>query len=71
MKIVEYEEQTIGEVIKELRHELNLSQEELAKLAGVSKAAIGNYELGYLRPPIRVLRKIMWGLRVDEVRIKI
>ena len=47
-----------GKKLKELRCKNNISQEELAKILGVSKSAIGMYELGKRMPHNKLLKKI-------------
>ncbi len=48
----------IGEQIIQLRKQHNLSQEELAKKAKVSRTIIGNYERNANTPSIEVLIKL-------------
>tara|TARA_B100000508_G_scaffold138523_1_gene134797 strand:+ start:12839 stop:13174 length:336 start_codon:yes stop_codon:yes gene_type:complete len=48
----------IGERITQLRKQNNLSQEELAKRAAVSRTIIGNYERNANTPSIEVLLKL-------------
>ena len=40
----------LGERIKQLREEANLTQEQLAAKLGLTKGAVGNYETGARRP---------------------
>ena len=47
---------TVGERIRKLRKELNMTQEEFARILGVSKELISKYEVGYYIPPDRWLR---------------
>ena len=44
--------------ILKLRAKLNLSQEELAKLLGVSFASVNRWETGRYEPTIKVKRKL-------------
>lgn len=55
----------IGKRIKEARDSLGLTQEELAKIVGVTKAAIGNYETGVSHPKENVLYKLFKALNCD------
>lgn len=57
----------IGERITQLRKQQNLSQDELAKKAGVSRTIIGNYERNTNRPSIEVLIKLakVFNVSVD------
>jgi transcriptional regulator with XRE-family HTH domain len=48
----------VGHNIKRLRHRRNLSMEGLAKLSGVSRAMLGQIELGRSVPTINVVWKI-------------
>lgn len=48
----------IGERISQLRKQHQLSQDELAKKAGVSRTIVGNYERGTNTPSIEVLLKM-------------
>lgn len=56
---------SIGQRIKERREELNLTQEELAKLLGVSKGAVGNYETEISFPKIENMTKLFEILKTD------
>lgn len=57
----------IGERIIQLRKQQNLSQDELAKKAGVSRTIIGNYERNTNTPSIEVLLKLakVFNVSVD------
>ena len=57
----------IGERITKLRKQQNLSQDELAKKAGVSRTIIGNYERNANTPSIEVLLKLarVFNVSVD------
>lgn len=56
---------TIGDNLKRLRLERGLTQEALAKAAGVKQNNVSKYELGRSRPNGTSLRKIATGLRVS------
>ncbi len=56
---------TIGKRIKECREKVGLTQEELAKLLGVSKGAIGNYESDASYPKIENMTKLFEILKTD------
>lgn len=56
---------TTGEKIKRFRVLKGLKQAELAKMAGVSRVAIGNYERGDRIPNIEIARKIAEALDVS------
>lgn len=47
------------QLIKDLREKLILSQEDFAKLLGVSFSAVNRWETGKYEPTIKVKRKIV------------
>lgn len=55
----------IGKRIKERREAIGITQEELARLLGVSKGAIGNYEAGISYPKIENMTKLFDILKTD------
>jgi|SRR6218665_3859519 len=57
----------IGDRITQLRKQLKISQEELAKQAGVSRTMMGNYERNDNTPSVEVLLKLAkaFGVSVD------
>lgn len=52
----------ISELIIVIRNELNLTQEQLAQMTGVSQANISKFENGNSRPSITTLKKIADGI---------
>jgi len=61
---------TYAEAIKELRKKLILSQDEFAKLLGVSIQSINRWEKGKHEPTIKVKRRLAtyfkkYGIEVD------
>ncbi len=56
---------SIGKRIKQRREELGMSQEELAKALGVTKGAIGNYEVDLGAPKATNITKLMAVLQTD------
>ena len=54
-----------GERLRFRREELGISREELAKLLGVSRSAIGNYETSVSSPKEEVLLRLFDALQVD------
>ncbi len=48
----------IGKKIRNLRLHGNMRQEDLAKILGVSKSSMSNYERNYCSPPPDILKKI-------------
>lgn len=55
----------IGRRIKEARNALNMTQEELAKLLGVTKGAVANYENETSHPKEPIMYKMFNALNVD------
>lgn len=55
----------IGKRIKEARINRNLTQEELAKIVGVTKGAIANYENNTSHPKEPIIYSLMEALNVD------
>lgn len=56
---------SIGTRIKAARQAAGLNQEELAKIIGVSKGSIGNYEADISHPKEEILIALMDKLNVD------
>ncbi|MDB3696426.1 hypothetical protein C4270_04590, partial [Clostridioides difficile] len=56
----------IGENIKEFRLDKGLTQNDLAKKAGISRVALGNYEREERVPSIEILKKIAIALDTSE-----
>ena len=59
----------IGDTIRKMRLERNMTQEQLAAAIGVSEAAIQYYEDNIWRPgkPIVVRMAILWGITMEEL----
>lgn len=55
----------IGNKIKERREELKLTQEELAKMIGIGKTAVSNYEQNISSPKASVLILLFSALKCD------
>ena len=55
----------IGENLKRMREERNLSYDQLADCTGVSKSMLRNIELGNSSPTVATMWKIANGLRVS------
>ena len=58
-------EMSIGEKIKTFRNRLNITQQELADLSGISLRALSNYEKGSRIPPLEIMIRIAKALNVD------
>lgn len=56
---------SVGENLKRIRKEKDLTQEELGKLCGMSAAMIRQYELGYRKPKSENLKKIALALECE------
>ena len=54
--------------IKELRKKMNLSQEEFAKVLGVSFSSINRWENGHHEPTAKVKRKLKSLFREYEIK---
>ena len=54
--------------LKKLRHESNLTQEQLAKMAGISRTMITEIENGNANPSVKVAKKIAAVLGFDWTR---
>ena len=57
------------EIIITLRKKLILSQEELAKLLGVSFVSVNRWENGHHEPTIKVKRKIAQLLQDNKIEV--
>lgn len=57
-------------LVKELRKKLILSQEEFAKLLGVSFASINRWEAGRHEPTIKVKRKIVELCKENNIALE-
>ena len=56
---------SFGEQLRRRREELGMSRDALAERLGVSRSAIGNYEIGVSTPKEDVLLRLFDALRVD------
>jgi len=56
---------SMGSRIKELRKQAKISQQELADIIGVSRAAISLFEIGTSKPSSETLAKLADALQVD------
>ena len=57
--------QGFGERLKQLRKERGLTQTELAKLIGSSKALVSKYETNQSQPPYEILIQIAYVFNVS------
>jgi predicted transcriptional regulator len=65
---IEY--QVVREIIK-ARHELNITQEQLAKLAGTKQSNISRLESGEYNPTIEFLSKVAQAMgKTLEIRLQ-
>lgn len=58
-----------GELLREKRKELNITQEELAERAGIGLQTIGRIERGAVQPKLGQVRRIfsVLGLNLDAI----
>ena len=54
--------------LKELRHKSNLTQEQLAKMVGISRTMVTEIENGNANPSVKVAKKIAAVLGFDWTR---
>lgn len=59
----------IGSVIRQLRESRKMTQEELAKVAGVSTQSVSSWELNNSTPRMNVLKKLADYFEVDVASI--
>ena len=59
----------LGRIIKQLRAEQSITQEELAEYLGISFQAVSKWETGTTLPDITLLPKLaaFFGVRIDEL----
>jgi predicted transcriptional regulator len=60
---------TIGEVLRSVRTEAGMSQNELEELSGIPKARISRYENGHVEPSLRSLARLARGLGVSPAYV--
>jgi transcriptional regulator with XRE-family HTH domain len=58
---------TFGEIIRERRRQLNLTQQQLAHLTGTSTSYLANIEGNRRRPSQKLLAKLPSGLEAKEL----
>lgn len=58
------------DMIKALREKLIISQDELAKILGVSFVSVNRWENGHHEPTIKVKRKLVQLLRENGIEVK-
>ena len=63
--------QQIGKIIQERRDDLNLTQKDVAEMAGITFKSISEIELGIRNPSINTLNKVLDVLGLElSVQIK-
>lgn len=63
--------QQIGKIIQERRDYLNLTQKDVAEMAGISFKSISEIELGIRNPSLNTLKSVLDVLGLDlSVQIK-
>ena len=69
--LVPMNNQQIGTIIKERRDYLNLTQKDVAEMAGITFKSISEIELGIRNPSINTLNKVLGVLGLElSVQIK-
>lgn len=58
------------DMIKALRDKLIITQDELAKLLGVSFVSVNRWENGHHEPTIKVKRKLVQLLKENGIEVK-
>lgn len=59
-----------ADLIKQLRSKLIVTQEELAKILGVSFASVNRWERGHFEPTMKVRRKIIELCKKEGILVK-
>jgi transcriptional regulator with XRE-family HTH domain len=59
----------LGEQIRSLRHQARLSQEKLARAAGISRIALSMVELGRQRPSPAMLRRLAEAFHIEPEQL--
>lgn len=57
--------EAFGEAVRERRHELGLSQEELGYRCGLDRTYVSGIERGVRNPTLKVIWQLADGLEVD------
>lgn len=70
MLITKTEAMAPGEMIREKRKEMGMTQSDLAKIIGTDPATISRWETGSREPTIAAYEKIMKVLGVEIVAFK-
>ena len=55
--------------LKKLRHESNLTQEQLAKMVGISRTMITEIENGHANPSVKVAKRLASVLGFNWTRL--
>lgn len=58
------------DMIKTLREKLIISQDELAKILGVSFVSVNRWENGHHEPTIKIKRKLVQLLKDNGIEVK-
>lgn len=70
MLITKTEAMAPGEMIREKRKELGMTQSDLAKIIGTDPATISRWETGNREPTIAAYEKIMKVLGIEIIAFK-
>lgn len=70
MRILEFDSQTFGDVLREFREDKGWTQKQLSeKLRYIGVSSVKNYEQGVSLPTLAGLMNIARALDIDEIRI--
>jgi len=58
-----------GKALKQLRHKMGLRQNDVAKMLGVERSTVANWERGAKQPSLNILLKLreVLGVSLDEL----
>lgn len=70
MRILEFDSDSFGKVVRELREDKGWTQKDLSeRLHHLRLSSIKNYEQGVALPSLQGLMAIAHALNIDEIRI--
>lgn len=59
----------LSETIKNLRLQLFLDQKEFAEIIGIKKGTVSNYENGYRKPRLPIIRRMLELARKNKIKL--
>jgi transcriptional regulator with XRE-family HTH domain len=60
-----------GEVIKEVRQQMGLTQAQFASLVGCKQNTLSQYEHGLANPSVKIAKEIVKAAKVEKIEIKL